>query len=236
MRRNLTIYFHIGYNYKTKRGYNMEDSALIRSAFSISGLFRGVDPQVVRSAFLRHFQRGEAVSEIQHGIECVGVVVSGSLGVEANEKSSVSVLRRGGEFGICNIFVREKMPTKLWARVRSEVLFIPKEEFARLLGDDSALMYRYVKLCNEKMIYLAERLRLLSVPNSTERLLYYLQTAAEGDTVRLKIPKDELARQIGISRASLFRAISALEDEGKISVKGNQIILHSHENSLSFQT
>ena len=204
----------------------MEDLALIRSAFSSSDLFHGVDPSVVRSAFVMSFKRGEAVSETQNGIECVGVILSGSVGVEANDRSSVSVMKRGGEFGICNIFVREKMPTKLWARVQSQVLFIPKDEFARLLGADSALMYRYVRLCNEKMLYLAERLRLISISDSTERLWYYLNTEAENGTVKLKVSKDELARQLGVSRSSLFRGLAALEGDGKITIGANQIVLN----------
>lgn len=204
----------------------MEDSAMIRSAFSSSELFRGVEPSEIRSWSVVSFKRGETVSETQNGIDCVGVILTGCLAVEANDRSSVSVMKRGGEFGICNIFVREKMPTRLWARVQSQVLFIPKDEFARLLGADSALMYRYVKLCNEKMLYLAERLRLISISDSTERLYYYLKSEAENGTVSLKISKDELARQLGISRSSLFRALSYLEGLGKITVGANQIVLN----------
>ena len=204
----------------------MEDLALIRSAFSYSELFRGVEPSEIRSGHIVSFKRGDVVSETQNGIDCVGVILSGSLSVEANDRSSVSVMRRGGEFGICNIFVREKMPTKLWARVQSQVLFIPKDEFARLLVADSALMYRYVRLCNEKMLYLAERLRLISISDSTERLWYYLTTEAENGMVKLKVSKDELARQLGVSRSSLFRGLAALENDGKITVGANQIVLN----------
>lgn len=204
----------------------MEDLALIRSAFSSSELFRGVEPSAIRSGQVTTFKRGDFVSETQNGIDCVGVILTGSLSVEANDRSSVSVMKRGGEFGICNIFVHEKMPTKLWARVQSLVLFIPKDEFARLLGADSALMYRYVKLCNEKMIYLAERLRLISISDSTERIWYYLTSEAEDGAVKLKVSKDELARQLGVSRSSLFRGLAALESDGKITVGANQIVLN----------
>lgn len=195
----------------------MEDLNVIRTAFSHSELFRGVEPSRVRHAFSMSFKRGESVYETQNGIDCVGVIVSGSLGVESSGHNSVSVMKRGGEFGICNIFVREKMPTKLTARVLTKVLFIPKEEFAELLAEDSALMYRYVRLCNEKMLYLAERLRLISIPDCTERLYYYLTTVSDEGRVRLTVSKDELARELGISRSSLFRAISALIQSGRIS-------------------
>ena len=207
----------------------MENLTALKNAFQSSELFRGLDPSLVRRGFVLSFRRSDEVSETQNGIECVGVILSGSLTVEAAEGSSVSVMKRGGEFGICNIFVRESMPTKLRARVASRILFIPKEEFARLLGADSGLMYRYVKLCNEKMLYLADRLRLVSIPDCTERLLCYLNSKAQDGCVRLGLPKDELARQLGISRASLFRAFNSLEAAGKISVDtGGSIYLKTN--------
>lgn len=201
----------------------METQADISNAFAASDLFRGTDPSSVRGGFVLSFRRGQEISETQRGIECLGVVISGCLGVEASEGGSVSVTRRGGEFGICNIFVREKMPTRLWARTQSRVLFIPKDEFARLLGADPALMYRYVKLCNEKMIYLADRLRLISVSDHTERLYRYILTRAENGVAEIGIPKDELARQLRISRSSLFRALKSLEEDGRISVSANTV-------------
>lgn len=204
----------------------MKESCALRSALQSSVLFNGLDPSEIRGGFVLSFKRGETVSETQNGTDCVGVIISGSLTVEANEGSSVSVMKRGGEFGICNIFVNDPMPTNLRARVAAEVLFIPKSEFARLLGADAGLMYRYVRLCNEKMLYLAERLRLISISDSTERLYYYLKSEAENGTVSLKISKDELARQLGISRSSLFRALTYLEGLGKITVGANQIVLN----------
>ena len=201
----------------------MTYSLELKTAFESSELFSGVDPSVIRGGDIASFRRGEEVSETHNGIDCVGVILSGSLTVEAHEGSSVSVMRRGGEFGICNIFVRENMPTKLRAKVNSRILFIPKEEFARLLGVDSGLMYRYVRLCNEKMLYLAERLRLMSISDRTERLLHYLKAHAQGGAIHLSMPKDELARQLGISRASLFRALSALESDGVISIDSGYI-------------
>lgn len=209
----------------------MVDLNSIRIALQYSKLFAGSDPYSLRNAFVKAFKRGDEVSETQDGTDCVGVVLQGSLTVAAGGKNSVSVMRRGGEFGICNIFVREKMPTKLTAKVSSRILFLSKEEFVRLLGQDSGLMYRYVKLCNEKMVYLAERLRLISISDCVERVYYYLTTEAEDGRVRLTVPKDELARQLGISRSSLFRALSALESSGRIISSGGLIIL-SQENFI----
>ena len=203
----------------------MNGSASVASAFSDSELFSGVDPAEVRGGFIMSFRRGDCVGETQNGIDCVGIVISGALEVNSSDSGSVSVMKRGGEFGICNIFVNRRMPTRITAKVKSSVLFIPKEEFARLLGADSGLMYRYVRLCNKKMLYLAERLSLLSVPDCSERLMHYLDLSQNNGVVKLGVTKDELARQLGISRSSLFRAFGALEADGRITVAAGTVVL-----------
>lgn len=191
----------------------MSESKNVLKALAFSEIFASADISGV-SHFIKHFKRGEKISEMQSGIDCVGILLSGSATVGSDDEHSISVAKAGHEFGICNIFVNNEMPTVMTARVGCSVLFIPKEEFARLLADDSAMMFRYVRVCNEKMIYLAEKLRLMSVPTCKGRVAMWLLSNADTKI----ISKDELARQLGISRASLFRVISEFENGGIISV------------------
>lgn len=202
----------------------MTDIGLLERAFLISELFKGFSPS--RHWVIKSFKRGEIVSEVQQGIGCVGLVISGSIEVANSYDGSVSIAKPGSEFGICNIFVSEKMPTTLKARVSCKVAFIPKETFAEMLAKDNAMMYRYVRLCNEKMVYLAQRLQLMSINGTEKRLWLWLLQRSEGGVVAPSIPKDELAKQLGMSRASLFRAIAKLENEGKISLAGNSFIIN----------
>ncbi len=205
---------------------NLTSSAA--AAFNDSELFCGVDPSSVRGGSVVTFRRGEEAGEYLNGVDCVGIVLSGALEVNSSDSGSVSVMKRGGEFGICNIFVNKRMPTKLTAKVKTSVLYIPKEEFARLLAEDSGLMYRYVRLCNKKMLYLAERLSLLSIPDCTERLMHYFGSCQKDGIVKLGVTKDELARQLGISRSSLFRAFGALEASGRITSAGGTVCLNDN--------
>ncbi len=201
----------------------MTDSEMLRRALIKSPLFEGECAD--KGWNIKSFERGETVSEEQNGVGCVGLMLSGSAEVTPSEQGAVSTLSRGAEFGICNIFVREDMPTKLKARTPIKVAFIPKEVFAATLSENSALMYRYIRLCNSKMIYLARKLRLMSITDCTGRLAYWISCNASGGSVSLHYSKDELARMLGISRASLFRAIALLESQGIISSVGSKIVI-----------
>lgn len=181
--------------------------------------------------FVKEFERGDKISESQNRTDCLGLILSGSAFVISEGQSSVSVLRCGAEFGICNIFISERMPTVLTAKTRCSAAFIPKDVFAELLSQSRVLMYRYVKLCNEKMVYLAGRLRLLSIPSCEGRLLYWLEENACDSRVKLNISKEELAKRLGMSRASLFRSAASLENAGIISSSGSIIILNKQKTA-----
>lgn len=202
----------------------MTERQLIENVLNESELFAGTDISSCMGQMVKTFKRGEEISEVQNGFDCVGVILSGSASVSSHGGGSVSISRSGAEFGICNIFVSESMPTTLKARVQTKVLFIPKDEFARLLASDSSLMYRYIKLCNEKMVYLAKRLRLISVSGSVSRLAVWLDMNSINNEAKI-ISKDEWARQLCLSRASLFRAISKLEDDGIITALTDKVII-----------
>lgn len=202
----------------------MSYKRLISEALEKSELFKGADISSCKGQMVKSFKRGEAISEVQNSFDCVGLIISGSASVFSTEHGAVSISKEGTEFGICNIFVKDSMPTTLKARVQTKVLFIPKDEFAALLASDSSLMYRYVKLCNEKMVYLAKRLKLISVAGSLERFAVWLMMSANESEAKI-VSKDELARQLCLSRASLFRAIAKLEADDIITSSGDKIII-----------
>lgn len=201
----------------------MTDREMLKRALETSSLFEGLGS--TENWFFRDFKRDEEISEEQNGVGCIGLILRGSAKVAPGEQGEVSTIGRGAEFGICNIFVREDMPTRITARTELKVAFLPKDAFAGLLGENRVLMYRYVRLCNQKMLYLAGKLRLMSISGSAERLAFWIKHSARGNVATLSFSKDELARRLGLSRASLFRAISKLENEGIISSVGNKIII-----------
>lgn len=201
----------------------MTDREMLRKALEISSLFEGLGFE--ENWFFRDFKREDIISEEQNGVACIGLILRGSASVAPGEQGAVSTIGRGAEFGICNIFVREDMPTRLTAKTALKAAFLPKDVFAGLLGENRVLMYRYIRLCNQKMLYLAGKLRLMSISDSTERFAFWLMNSAPEGAVTLSFSKDELARRLGLSRASLFRAISKLENEGIISSIGNKIII-----------
>lgn len=192
------------------------------------GLFDGIDIGALSNATFC-YSRGEAVSDRPGGVPCVGIVLSGLVDVLSSPDGgalTVSTLREGDAFGICNIFAARPLPTTLRCRRAARVTFLTKEQFSSLLREDSDMLNRYLVLCNEKMQFLAAKVELTSLPTCRGRLTRWLLDHSDGGgSAALPGSKEQLARLLGVSRASLFRELSALAREGRVEVQGDRIRL-----------
>lgn len=203
----------------------------LQEAFEKSALFAGMDA-AGSGAFLREFHRGETISAVQDGTPCVGVLAFGEAdvytrGASPGARQNVSTLHAGSEFGICNVFLEREMPTYLHCKVRTGVAFLPAARFTALLREDGALLRRYLTLCNEKILYLAHKIDLIGVSGCCARVAaYLLREADETGVVRTCVSKEQLAKYLSVSRASLFRALGELTAQGVIvqTAAGFQIL------------
>lgn len=197
----------------------------LQEAFEKSALFAGMDA-AGSGAFLREFHRGETISAVQDGAPCVGVLAFGEAdvytrGASPGVRQNVSTLHAGSEFGICNVFLEREMPTYLHCKVRTGVAFLPTARFIALLEQDSALLRRYLALCNRKILYLADKVELMGIPTCGARLAaYLLRQADETGFAEIDVSKEQLAKYLSVSRASLFRALGTLTAQGLIVPEG----------------
>ena len=135
----------------------MTDRELVLSALKESELFAGADISSCKGKMVKTFKRGEEISEVQNGFDCVGVILSGSASVSSSGGGAVSISRTGTEFGICNIFVSESMPTTLKARVLTKVLFIPLSPISAVIFDDPTSITATCFFCIFPSIYQSNR-------------------------------------------------------------------------------
>lgn len=176
----------------------------------------------------RSFRKGQLVSDQQNGRACVGLIASGAIDVYSvamdGSEINLSSLSTGDAFGICNLFATSEMETVLKCREDATVLFAPKDELLAALSTRPEALIRYARLCNEKIQFLIRRIELLTMQSCRGKLLEYLITKQDGaGTVALASSKEQLAKELGVGRASLFRELSQLQSEGLIRSSGTRI-------------
>ena len=163
----------------------------------------------------------------------MAVVLSGSvrLYADAGEGSTVliNVVGRLEVFDLAALLGDEASPVSL-ARTagRSRIAFLHAQPYEKLAADCptvSAACFRF--LCG-RVKFLNQRIHTLSCGHSEQKLADYLlnefEMTEEGAVVRLQ-SCSELSHRLGISRATLYRALGTLEENGLIEREGKCIRL-----------
>lgn len=185
--------------------FRQADGALLRSLTELegAGLIR-FDPGIVYSP--QHFRRS------------LGVVLSGQLQVTKGALA-VSVLEPGDLFGAAALYSDEpEFASTITARGPSRCLMLEQALVDRLLAEHSQIRENYLRYLTGRIRFLSGRLQTLAQPGVEGKLARYL--LANGGS---SCPATQLCQRLGVSRASLYRAFAALEDNGLIRRAGKTI-------------
>lgn len=88
------------------------------------------------------------------------------------------------------------------------------------------MAFQYAALCNAKLQFLIKRIEQLTTQTCCGKIAAYLlaHRAADGQ-VKSSCSRDGLARQLGVSRATLFRALSSLQAAGVIAAQSEGFVI-----------
>ena len=214
---------------KEKKKSNEKLEKKIAEIIASCPLFDGVDVSMLHPLY-REYRRREEISELVDGVLCVGILGDGEADVytvsDAMMQPNVSTQKRGGIFGICNVYVEDAMPTKLICKVGCEVVFIPKGEFRALVMVNDLFRERYLTLCNQKILSLAQKIELMGAGSCAGKFAcYLLRNVDKEGRVTLETSKEQFAKYLNVGRASLFRTIADFSAKGLILQEENSFLI-----------
>ncbi len=196
---------------------------------STSYLFKGIalDPHTVST---KYFHSGQIIHDAIDGIHFVGLILSGTVDVYSvaldGTDIQLSSLSKGDCFGICNLFVPNDVDTVMRCRTAVTLLSIPKAVLTKCLVQDTDFALRYASFCNEKIQFLLKRIEFLTMQSCRVKVIEYLLANRDAaNKVRCENSKEMLAKQLGISRAALFRELSFLKQQTIITQDKNHILI-----------
>ena len=191
--------------------------------------FRGADEALLRRVLAlpgvtaEAFSAGETVYQPHQFRRCLGFLLAGQVQV-TNAALSVSVLEAGELFRRAGFEV-EDLPdyaTTLTARTNCRILFLPQADVDRLLGEEPLLRRNYLRYLSGRIRFLSGRLGALAQTGAEGKLARYLLSSGEPS---VHAPATDLAKRLGLSRASLYRAFEALESAGLIRREGKTVFV-----------
>ena len=169
-----------------------------------------------------HFPAGAVVYDPNHFKRCLGVVLEGELQVTKGELS-VSVLQPGDLFGAAALYSdAAEFATTITAKKDSRCLLLPQQLVDQLIARDAGFRERYLRYLTGRIHFLSSRMDSLSQHGAESKLVRYLLSNMDREHT-LTCSATDLARRLGLSRASLYRAFESLEDHHFIVRTGKTI-------------
>ena len=219
----------------------MDISVLKRGEFQLIErcfLFNGTDRVFlsralgdVRCRFVE-VRKGDVVFDVFDYRNTLGFILAGRIKVTkpSSSRYSMTTLEKGSLFGSADLYDEDvEVVTVLKAAANCRLVFFPRGLFETLLGEDNTLSLNYIRFLTGRVRFLNEKIYTLVAENTLASLHHYLAANAEPDGSRLLVRLDgslsALAERLNIGRASLYRALDALEREGVIARNGREITI-----------
>jgi CRP-like cAMP-binding protein len=166
------------------------------------------------------FSAGDILYDPHHFQRAIGIVLKGLLKVSTENEVVLNQLSVGAMFGVAGLFLeRDEYVTVIRAIKPSQVFFLTADDLEYLFKEDYTVCQNYLRFLSQRIVFLNQRISSFVAPNPAEALYAFLTRlaiAAESETFHLPMSKQEICRQLNISRTTLYRAWDQLLQEGRL--------------------
>lgn len=195
-------------------------------------IFKEADEKLLTSV-LKDF--GKSVSYCKNDIvfssenysPVICIIIKGEARVSKGG-TVISHIKDGDIFGAAFLYNQNYCFQNTVTAITSlKVVIIEKSGIDKLIQSDSSVSFNYISYLSERIGFLNSKIEGYTQSSAEEKLLLYLQKNCD-DTdgkCEISVSMTELSHVLHISRASLYRVIETLEQQGKICRDGKKIYL-----------
>lgn len=205
-----------------------------------SFLFRGLSEEEISRLLTDKaprsltFKRGEIVYSSQDSNAMVGFVVSGECQVRLDHsdggKTILNAIGEGGSFGILSVLSAEDFPTTIYASRNSHILFFTADQIDYFVNNCSQISQNLIHFLAQKISFLNKKIATFSGNRVEKRLAAFLLCEGERHSSDVfPFNRQKTAEEINAGRASVYRAIASLEEEGLIKIDDKKIHINDRE-------
>ena len=156
----------------------------------------------------------------------IGIIISGAAKVHSlsgRHKLAMRRLSAGDIFGVSALFSGSGYVTEIVSSGNCKIVFLEQELLEELMQENFLIAENYIHFLSGRIRFLNRKIACLAAGTVEEMLSLYLL-----DTNRENIYIDSfsgLAEELGVGRASLYRSLDKLEDDGYISRSLHEILI-----------
>ncbi|MFV0418024.1 MAG: Crp/Fnr family transcriptional regulator [Dysgonomonas sp.] len=219
----------------------MDLSILIRTP-----LFQSVQKDRIDDIFSElhisetQFKKGDILAMQDEPCNRLIILLSGSVKGEMTDPSGkvvkVEDIYAPSPLAILFLFGQEnKFPVQATAREDVTALVIPKQSVLKMLSMDEALLKNYLDISADFASRLSQKLHFMAFRTIRQKLSMYILNLSkknQTDIIELDKTKSALAEYFGVSRQSLERELTNMQQEGLITTEKKRIRINE-KNKLT---
>jgi CRP-like cAMP-binding protein len=209
---------------------------------SRSPVFKGIPVPEIKELLNRvqhrfiAYKKGKTIASRGDTCEKLMVLINGSVrgemidfngkAIEVETIPAPRPIAPGFIFGKNNFF-----PVDVVADQDIIVLSIPKPSLVQLIQLNKTVLNNYLDIISNRAYFLSERLWFMSFKTIKEKFAHYIFTLKKPGENKIVLPKNqqELSEFFGVSRPSLARVISEMEEAQVIEHHRQEIIIKDLE-------
>ncbi|HEX2921920.1 MAG TPA: Crp/Fnr family transcriptional regulator [Bacteroidales bacterium] len=206
------------------------------SIFIQSPLFTGLDVAEIERALstvpnrVRKYKSDSLIFQGGESVKTFVFVLSGYVKGEMVDYTGrvikIEDIKAPGAVAPAFLFGKKnKYPVNVIAVPDTTLMFIEKNDFLGMLSKNKEVLINFLDMISSRSQFLSEKIKFLSFKTIKSKLAQYiLELAKDGrDEIRLDRTQADLADYFGVTRPSVGRALSDLEQAGVIETNGKII-------------
>jgi len=210
---------------------------VLKSCFLFSGLSEPYIRQLEQIGQIRSYQKKESIFFEGEPADGFYIVMSGKVKIfklsSEGREQILHIFDPGEPFGEAAVFAGALFPANSSAMEKTEVFYIPRAAFERLIQENPSLSLNLLAILSRRLMIFARMIGDLSLKEVPGRLATYLLIASAkkggSNSITLDLTKTQLASLLGTIPETLSRILSRMQRAGIIEVKGSNIEIKNRE-------
>lgn len=213
-------------------------------------LFRGIEESDLANmltclqATTAGYEKDERIYPCGESIDCIGLVLSGSVLIEKNDlwgnRSIIGCAAAGQIFGETYACIPgEPMLVEVVASEKTEVLFCNVRRMMEVCSNSCvfhhAMIENLLQITARKNLELSRRILYTSPKSIRGRVMTYLSDLAQqngSETVTVPFNRQQLADYLGVDRSALSNELSKMQKDGLVRYDKNTFRLQKAASFL----
>lgn len=203
--------------------------------------------KVVGLIVRRQYSKGEII--VLEGSELESLIIINKGRVKAfkhtyeGKEQILYIFSEGDFFGEKNLIINQEATYSVEALEDTSICMINKTEFRQLLREYPVISFKIMEtLCN-RLIHMEKAVESMSTKSVETRINTVLlefankygRTTSKGLLVELPLSREGIANYVGLTRETVSRKMSILQEEGIIEMIGNKKIIIINKEALENQ-